>query len=102
MKSPDKTLIFDEIIEIIKKLHDISEYTDDISADTYFFEDLGFESIDIVVLAANLEEYFQQSFPFTDFLAELGEQRANDIKVSQVIDFIVENLDRNITFKGNT
>jgi acyl carrier protein len=64
------------------------EYSGSIGPATRFFADLGFSSIDAVVLAESLEERYDQKFPFHEFLAELRERQVMDIEIGDLASFL--------------
>jgi acyl carrier protein len=64
------------------------EYSGRIDPDTLFFGDLGFASIDAVLLGEKLEEQYGRRFPFHELLAELGKQGAEDVEVGTLSAFI--------------
>jgi len=67
------------------------EYPGEITASTLFFNDLGFMSIDAVVLGETLENRYQQKFPFNRFLADLSARGAEDISVGELAEFVAAN-----------
>ena len=68
------------------------DYSGDITADTRFFADLGFVSIDAVVLGERLEAHFQRPLPFPKFLSELAERNVSDIQVGELAEFLAHCL----------
>ncbi len=88
MDKPDKTTIFNDILATLEKVSEDWEYSGQITTDTFLLEDLGLESIDVVVLGEFLEEYYQQSFPFTEYFTELAQQEILDLRISDLVDFI--------------
>ena len=46
------------------------------------------ESIDLVMLNELIEQKYETSFPFQDFMAELGRQNQRDISMGRFVDFI--------------
>ena len=66
------------------------EYSGAVDRDTSFFADLGFASIDAVVLGETLQEFYGQKIPFNKFLAEAAERRAQDIQVGELADFLAQ------------
>ena len=64
------------------------EYSGPIGRDTLFFADLGFSSIDAVVLGEQLQTMYGQQLPFHEFLAEAAQRNAQDIAVGELADFI--------------
>ncbi len=68
------------------------EYSDPITPETRFFADLGLASIDAVVLGEELQEFYGQSLPFADLLAELGRREDRDVSVGELASFLHGNL----------
>ena len=67
-------------------------YDDEISQETMFFQDLGFSSIDAIVLGETLESQFGCKLPFNKFLAKLSESGATDVSVGELTEFLTSNL----------
>lgn len=80
--------------EILADLQDLLSdfqghtYDDPINADTMFFGDLGYSSIDAVVLGETLEQRFDTKLSFGPFLSQLSAQGAQDISVGQLVEFL--------------
>ncbi len=68
------------------------EYSGDIGAETCFFADLGLASIDAVVLGETLEEHYGRKLPFHLFMADLGRRAVRDIKISDLVAFLHQQL----------
>jgi acyl carrier protein len=68
------------------------EYSGEIAAETRLFADLGLESIDMVALGGAIEEHYRRTFPFAQWLSSLRDQQVDDIRVSEVIQFLHDNL----------
>ena len=81
-------------VELLDDLADLlrhfggREYSGPIGPATCFFADLGFTSIDAVLLGETLEQRYQRKFPFYEFLAEMREQGALDLEVGQLAEFL--------------
>jgi acyl carrier protein len=80
--------ILADVLELVNRLAKDWEYSTEITPDTFLFADLGFESIDAVVLASFIQERYKQQFPFPELLAELGRRDVKDIRLGELIDFI--------------
>lgn len=89
--SADK--VYEDLLDILNDLTGDWEYSGEISKDTFLLADLGFESIDAVALGTAIEERFQKSLPFAEFLAEVAEREVQDIRVGELADFIHRNLE---------
>lgn len=88
----NKEAIFKTLLDLLNKLADDWEYPGEITSDTWLVADLGLESIDVVVLGTTLQNQFKQPLPFAEFLADIGRREIRDIRVSELVDFISDNL----------
>jgi acyl carrier protein len=80
--------ILADVLELVNRLAKDWEYSSEITVDTFLFADLGFESIDAVVLASFIQERYKRQFPFPELLAELGRRDVKDIRLGELIEFI--------------
>jgi hypothetical protein len=94
MAEISKEKVLNDVIEILNDLTSDWELDEEISSDTLILNDLEFESIDGVALASAVEEFYEQSFPFSEYLSELGEKEVEDITVGGLADFVHQNLDK--------
>lgn len=90
--SLDRIAVYNDILGILKKLSDDWEYSEEITPNTYLLSDLGFESIDLVVLGTTLEKKYEKKLPFAQFYAEVGLREVRDIRIGEFTDFVFENL----------
>ena len=81
-----------DIIKLLAQLANDWEYTGEITADTLLFRDLGFQSLDAVVLGNSLQEYYGQMIPYADLFAAIGQREFNDITVGEWVDFTYQHL----------
>lgn len=81
-----------ELINILTELRDDWEYSGEITEKTGIFSDLEFESIDVVALGSVIEDHYDQSLPFAEFLTKAGERNATEIYVADLVDFIAEHV----------
>jgi acyl carrier protein len=89
MHNPES--IVHQLAEILSNFQG-REYSDPIEGHTLFFGDLGFSSIDAVILGEELESQFGQSIPFHKFLAELNERQVRDIAIGDLANFLSNHL----------
>ena len=89
-KSRDQ--ILKDVLLLLQKLAEDWEYDRGITEDTYLFADMGLESLDIVVLAAAVQEHYGQVLPFPEFFAEIGQRELRDVSVSEWVDFVHKHL----------
>ncbi len=83
--------VFTELVELLRNFPG-REYSGDINPDTLFFGDLGFASIDAVLLGEMIQERFNCEFPFHEALAALAKAGASDLPVGQLADFLRAHL----------
>ncbi len=79
--------ILDDLRTVIATFEN-RDYSGEITPDTRFFADLGFVSIDAVLLGERLEAHFQRPLPFPQFLSELAERNVSDIRVGELAEFL--------------
>jgi acyl carrier protein len=78
-----------DVLDLMGQLAGDWEYEGEITADTLLFADMGYESLDLVVLGTTLEERYGR-MPFADFLARLGQREIDDVSVGQLVEFVCE------------
>lgn len=83
--------VFEIVVELLQDFEG-RQYSAQITRETYFFADLGFASIDAIVLGEHLEQRFDQPIPFASFLSGLAQSEVHDIQVGQLIDFLTDAL----------
>ncbi|MEE8170343.1 MAG: phosphopantetheine-binding protein [Phycisphaerae bacterium] len=88
----DRDAARQDLIRILTELRDDWEYSGEITEKTGLFTDLEFESIDAVALGSAIEDHYNQSLPFSEFLTKAGERQAKDIYVAELIDFLTEHV----------
>ena len=94
MKRNRKQILVDVLL-LLDKLAEDWEYEQEFTEGTYFFDDIGFESLDIVVLGTATQEHYGQVLPFPELFAELGRRELRDISVGEWVDFVYAHLDAN-------
>ncbi len=81
-----------DILPLLADLADDWEYSGEIEMGTRMFSDLGFESLDVVVLGTSIQELYDRVLPFHEFFAEVGQRQQPDITVEEWINFIHQSL----------
>jgi acyl carrier protein len=84
--------VFETVLSLLKKMDEEWEDSNEITRQTWLVADLGLESIDVVVLGTTIQEHYDKSMPFAEFLAEIGEQEVRDIQIDQFVDFVHQHL----------
>lgn len=88
----NRNQIRQDLLGILEGIRDDWNRSITVTEDTGIFRDLGFESIDAVALGSTLEEHYDRSLPFAEFLTRVKEQNLNDITVGMLVSFLMENL----------
>ena len=84
--------ILADVLELLRTVARDWEFESQLSAGTRLFGDLNFESLDLVVLGAAVQERFGQKFPFPQFFAEIGQREIRDLTVGEWVEFIHAHL----------
>jgi len=83
--------VLDTVIEMISRSAGDWEYSGPISAETYLLADLGYESLDLVVLGTVIEERYGR-MAFAEFLAGLGQRAVHDVTIEEIAEFVCEHI----------
>jgi len=94
--SPTYNEVLLEVLAILRQLGDDWEYGGAITAETWLIRDLGFESLEIVVLGASIQRHYGQPLSFSDFLADVGQRDEGDIVVGEWVGFIHAQLSTSV------
>ncbi len=89
---PSRDQVLADVLTILRSLADDWEYSGDLNENTRLLADMGLESLDIVVLGANVQAQYKQVLPFSEFFAEVGQRDLPDITIGQWADFIYAHL----------
>jgi acyl carrier protein len=83
--------VLDAVLDLLNELSGDWEYDGEIGRDTYFLADLGFESLDIVVLSTLIQQRYGR-LPFAEYLEELGQRpvEERDVSVAELVEFVCE------------
>ncbi len=95
---PERVTILADVVSILQELLEDWEFDGAITEASYVLGDLGLESIDAVALGTALEEKYQRTLPFAQFLsAKVQSDQAStelnlDFTVGEIVDFVVSAL----------
>ena len=81
-----------EVLNLLSAASDDWEYSGTITPETGLLGDLGFESLELVILGVSIQEHFKRTMPFPEYLAGLGEQQAKDVYVGDLIEFTYQHV----------
>ena len=86
MKSAERILA--ELAEIVRTTFPDRDFPAPVGPKTLAFADLGLASIDLVVLAEKLEEFYGRRLEFGRFLKELRDRGAQDLELGELVAFL--------------
>lgn len=82
------------VTELLRTLASDAGEDVDVTEDTLILGGMNWQSIEIVVLANEMQQRYEQTFPFAEFFAEVGKRESHDISVREWADFVYANLSR--------
>jgi len=88
---PSRQEILDYLLHKMSELTADWDYPDPVSPESRLFGELGFESLDAVVLCTAIQEHYQTPMPFAELLAEIGQQQ-RDLSIAELTDFVDTHL----------
>ena len=88
---PSRQEILDYLLQKMGELTEDWDYPDPVRAESKLFTELGFESLDAVVLCTAIQEHYQTPMPFAELLAEIGQQQ-RDLSIDELTDFVNTHL----------
>ena len=80
--------IMADVLDLLNSVVRDWEFEGTVGANTRLFADLNFESLDLVVLGAKVQERFGQTFPFPEFFAEIGQRDVRDLTIGEWVSFM--------------
>ena len=86
--SAQRSQIRDYVLRTLEELSRDWEYSREITEETGLFADLGFESLDAVVLGTSIQEHYQQPMPFAELLADIGQREVRELTIGELVSFI--------------
>jgi len=88
---PSRQEILDYLLQKMGELTADWDYPDPVRPESLLFTELGFESLDAVVLCTAIQEHYQTPMPFAELLAEIGQQQ-RDLSIKELADFVDTHL----------
>jgi acyl carrier protein len=92
MNTVNQEIILSDVLNLLNELARDWEYSGEITPKTWLFGDLGFESIDAVILASFVQDHYGRPFPFPQLLADIGRREVKDLRISELVDFIYHHV----------
>ena len=89
---PSRQEILDYLMQTMGELTQDWDYSEPVKPESLLFTQLGFESLDAVILGTAIQEHYQTQMPFAELLSELGEKQ-RDLSINELVDFVDRHLD---------
>jgi len=89
---PTHATVLADVLDLLRGVARDWEFDAPLTEHTRLFSDLNFESLDLVVLGAAVQERFGQRFPFPEFFAEIGQREDRDLTIGEWVTFIADHL----------
>jgi acyl carrier protein len=86
--TPTSAEIEAQVVALIGEIARDWDYAEQIGPGTRLFADLGFESLDAVVLGTAIQERYQRAMPFAELLAEIGQRPTPELTIGELVSFI--------------
>jgi len=88
---PSRQEILYYLLQKMGELTQDWDYPDPVRPESLLFTELGFESLDAVVLCTAIQEHYQTPMPFAELLAEIGQQQ-RDLSIDELTSFVHTHL----------
>ncbi|HEY6359575.1 MAG TPA: acyl carrier protein [Vicinamibacterales bacterium] len=86
--TPTSADIEAHVITLLQEIARDWDYAGDIGPGTRLFADLGFESLDAVILGTAIQERYQRPMPFAQLLADIGQRSTPELTVGELVSFV--------------
>jgi acyl carrier protein len=80
--------IAESVKDILHQMMASMDFNEEIRPSTWLVADLGFESIDIVVLGTAIQQQLNDKLPFTEYLSQVGQREKRDISFDELVSFV--------------
>jgi len=88
---PTRQEVLNYLLQKMGELTQDWDYVEPVRPESLLFTELGFESLDAVILCTAIQEHYQAQMPFAELLAEIGEQQ-RDLSIDELADFVDTHL----------
>jgi acyl carrier protein len=82
-----------DVIRLVSSISEDWDFDDEISESTRLFGDLNWQSIDMVVLAHDIQAHYRTTFPFATFFESMAVRETPGVTIGEISDFILRTLD---------
>ena len=90
--SISREAVVSNVIEIVQLISEDWDFDENITESTRLFHDLNWQSIDMVVLASDIQARYHTTFPFSIFFEKMAARETPGVTIGEIADFIVDRL----------
>jgi acyl carrier protein len=80
------------VLKLLQELARDWECSTAVGPETGLFRDLGYESLDAVVLGTAIQEHYDRAMPFAELLADVGQREVRELTVGELVSFVERHL----------
>lgn len=84
--------VMDYVCDLLGQLARDWDYSQAIGPDTRLFSDLGFESLEAVIVGTAIQEHYQREMPFAELLADVGQREIRDLTIGELVEFVNKHM----------
>jgi len=88
---PRRQEILEYLLQKMEELTQDWDYADPVRPESRLFTELGFESLDAVVLCTAIQEHYRTPMPFAELLADIGREQ-RDLTINELAGFVDTHL----------
>jgi acyl carrier protein len=88
---PRRQEILNYLLLKMEELTQDWDYAEPVRPQSLLFTELGFESLDAVVLCTAIQEHYHTPMPFAELLADIGREQ-RDLSINELADFVDHHL----------
>lgn len=86
--TPTRDGILDHLRQMLSEVASDWDRSEEITDETLLFSQLGFQSLDVVVLGTALQDFYQREMPFAELFADIGQRERRDLSVGELAEFV--------------
>jgi acyl carrier protein len=90
--SPTRDEIEQYVLTTLQELARDWDYSRPLDRRTCLFSDLGFESLDAVVLGAAVQEHYRRPMPFAQLFTDVGQRPRRELLIEELVEFVARHL----------
>lgn len=90
--SNSREAVLAQVVRLVKTVAADLDFAGDVGETTRLFGDLNWQSVDMVVLAHDIQQQYKRTFPFADFFGRAANRESSGVTVGELAEFVAEQL----------